>query len=445
MYVVEAQNQEAEEAIGAALSLLDSHEEGRSHVVPYYVQAQIRMLHRDNASAIEWGRRAIRLAEQFGDAPTLINATNAVGCARIFSGDEEGGRADLERSRQMALDAGLELLVSNAYTNLGSCFGEMFRFELAENYLIEGIAYASARDLDHLSGYMQSWLALTRMYQGRWDEASVEVNAVMRLVSASIVSRIMSLVALGRLRARRGDPEVFAVLDEALALAEPTGTLQRIAPVRAARAEAAWMAGDRKRTVTEASAAYDMALKHGHPWFVGELGYWLWKGGALHEPDPIAAAPWAMQMRGDLAGAAEKWLARGCQFEAARALVDAEDEGHLRQALAIFERLRSVWGVTTATRRLRELGFGRIPRGPRSSTRAHPAGLTRREQEILQLIADGESNGEIAGRLFVSPKTVEHHVSSILTKLGVSRRSDAVDAERLLIADDKVKGDATQI
>jgi len=283
------------------------------------------------------------------------------------------------------------------------------------------------------------------MYQGRWDEAAVEANVVLRLVAATSVSRIMAQVALGRLRARRGDPEVFAVLDEARALADPTGTLQRIAPVRAARAEAAWIAGDGERTVKEASAAYDMALKHHHPWFVGELGYWLWKGGALREPDPIAAAPWAMHMHGDPAGAAEEWLARGCQFEAARALVDADDEGQLRRALAIFESLGSPWGVATATRRLRERGYGSIPRGPRSSTRAHPAGLTRREQEILQLIADGESNGEIAGRLFVSPKTVEHHVSSILTKLGVSRRSDAAEAERLLSADDKVKGDGSRI
>jgi DNA-binding NarL/FixJ family response regulator len=108
-----------------------------------------------------------------------------------------------------------------------------------------------------------------------------------------------------------------------------------------------------------------------------------------------------------------------------------------------FETLGATWGAAMVTRRLREFGFNRYLRGPRSTTRAHPAGLTQREQEILQLIAEGDSNGEIATKLYVSRKTVEHHVSSILTKLGVSRRSHAVSAERRLIERQQFKGDAS--
>jgi DNA-binding NarL/FixJ family response regulator len=92
-----------------------------------------------------------------------------------------------------------------------------------------------------------------------------------------------------------------------------------------------------------------------------------------------------------------------------------------------------------AARRLRELGFGRVTRGPRASTHAHPAGLTNREWEILELIAAGRSNGEIADRLFISLKTVEHHVSAILAKLGVARRSDAATAYRAA-ATEKTQG-----
>ena len=66
MLVSDGRNKETEEAIEAALALLDLDREGPGHVIPYYVYAQIRMLNRDNELAIEWGRRAIRLAERFG-------------------------------------------------------------------------------------------------------------------------------------------------------------------------------------------------------------------------------------------------------------------------------------------------------------------------------------------------------------------------------------------
>jgi DNA-binding NarL/FixJ family response regulator len=72
-----------------------------------------------------------------------------------------------------------------------------------------------------------------------------------------------------------------------------------------------------------------------------------------------------------------------------------------------------------------------VPRGRRNSTLAHPAGLTVRETEVLSLLAAGLSNPQIGERLFVSHKTVEHHVSSILGKLNVSSRDAAVMHARL--------------
>ena len=66
-----------------------------------------------------------------------------------------------------------------------------------------------------------------------------------------------------------------------------------------------------------------------------------------------------------------------------------------------------------------------MPRGPRQQTRKHPAGLTPRQVEVLELVAAGLTNAEIAERLFVSPKTVDHHVSALLTKLEVATRQEA--------------------
>ena len=67
-------------------------------------------------------------------------------------------------------------------------------------------------------------------------------------------------------------------------------------------------------------------------------------------------------------------------------------------------------------------------RGPRESTRANPAGLTQREAEVLALLAEGLRNAEIAERLFLTPKTVSHHLSAIYAKLGVSSRTEAARA-----------------
>jgi DNA-binding NarL/FixJ family response regulator len=88
--------------------------------------------------------------------------------------------------------------------------------------------------------------------------------------------------------------------------------------------------------------------------------------------------------------------------------------------------------ATLVARRLRAAGVRNIPQGPRPATRAHPAGLTSREVEIVALLAGGLRNPEIANRLFLSAKTVDHHVSSILAKLGVRNRAEVVrEAARL--------------
>src|SRR3954452_15803850 len=79
-----------------------------------------------------------------------------------------------------------------------------------------------------------------------------------------------------------------------------------------------------------------------------------------------------------------------------------------------------------------EEGAHAIPRGPHPRTRANPANLTTRELEILPLLAAGLRNAEIATQLFLSPKTVDHHVSHILAKLGVHARGDVAPAARRL-------------
>ena len=95
---------------------------------------------------------------------------------------------------------------------------------------------------------------------------------------------------------------------------------------------------------------------------------------------------------------------------------------------ATFDRLAARPAAVLTTRRLWGVGVRAIPRRPRPSTRANPAGPTRREAEVLTLLTEGPRNAEIAGRLYLTPTTVGHHVSAVLVKLGVATRAGAARA-----------------
>jgi DNA-binding CsgD family transcriptional regulator len=135
-----------------------------------------------------------------------------------------------------------------------------------------------------------------------------------------------------------------------------------------------------------------------------------------------------LQIAGEWREAARRWQELGCPYEAAWALADGGDEASLRCAHAEFVRLGAAPAAGIVAGRLRDLGASGIPRGPRPATRANPAQLTAREMEILTLLAEDLSNAEIAARLYVSPRTVGHHVTAILAKLQVRTRGDAVQA-----------------
>lgn len=429
MLVYAGRNAESEVASRRAIEVLGELSPGPELAAAYQMQAHLRMLNRDNEDAIRIGQQAIDLAEQTGAMDTLIYAYNSVGTAMLLLGDDQG-RDYLERSIALAQEEGLDDYAAAAYGNLGSAYGELYRFLEADLYLSEGIAFCAERDLDFDRYYMMSWESLSQLHQGRWDEATVVAADVLRHPQVSAISQIMTLTALGRVRARRGDPDVWEVLDQALELAEQTGTLQRLAPVRAARAEAAWLAGNAEQTKAESLAVYDLALAHRHVWHAGELAYWQWRAGDDVTPAPFAAEPYRLQLRGAWQAAAMAWEELHCPYEAARARADGDDEAALKQALVEFESLGAAPAAAMVVERLRELGAQGIPRGPRPATRENPAGLTPREMEIVELLVLGLRDAEIAERLYISPKTVGHHVSHVLAKLDARSRVEAAEKAR---------------
>ncbi|MFC4640182.1 ATP-binding protein [Deinococcus hohokamensis] len=418
-------NAEAEEASLRSLAALGERPPEAGLAFAYGCQAHLRMLNRDNHQAVHWGQQAVDLAQQHHDRSTLVLALNTVGTAMLLDQNEEG-RAFLERSLALARDAQLDDHVALAYRMLSSVAGELYQFARADQYFEEGLRYCAEHDIDGHRFYMLAWQALSHLYQGRWTQATEVALSVAGRPGTAATSRIMALVALGRVRTRRGDPEVWDVLDEALAMARQTGTLQRLAPVRAARAEAAWLAGDLHRVQEEAQAVYGLACDHQHPWFVGELAYWQWKAGHAPSTAPEMAPPFALQIAGRWDAAALEWERLNCPYEAARAYAESAHELALKHALRTFEGLGARPAATQMRQQLRELGVKGVPRGPRSSTRANPANVTPREIQVLHLVRQGLRDAEIARELGLSTKTAGHHVSSLLSKLSVRNRTEAV-------------------
>jgi DNA-binding CsgD family transcriptional regulator len=178
--------------------------------------------------------------------------------------------------------------------------------------------------------------------------------------------------------------------------------------------------------------AYEQALDTDSEWAQGEIGFWMWKVGAIDGPAEDAARPFSLQMSGDWRSAAAAWREIGCPYEVALALADGDEEAML-EAVAAFETLGAKPAADMARSRLRDMGVGKIPRGPTSETRENPMNLTARQLDVLRLMTRGLTNSEIAEALFISKKTVEHHVSAVFTKLGVADRSKAIERASELV------------
>jgi DNA-binding CsgD family transcriptional regulator/tetratricopeptide (TPR) repeat protein len=417
---------EAERYCVDAIRVLESLPPSPTLAKAYTDQADLDMESHKNDSAIEFAHRAIALAEPWHDKLILSDAFNVLGAARLIMGDDSGW-ADLERGLQLALAGGYQEQVASAYNDLAAMAVSRRRYDEAARYLSAGLAYCEQRDLDFLRPYMLAYRARMNFEQGHWLAASEDADAVLLHPRATPVTQIPALRTLGHLRIRRGDPDASSPLEQARALAGPEPELQRFGTLAAIAAEAAWLAGDRDGVVQAATLAYERVSRQPDPRMKGDLAAWLSRANALEGTPTGIAEPYAMEISGNWQAAAHAWQSLGCPYEHAIVLGWYGDERDQRAALAIFEQLGAAPAAEALRRELRSRGIRGVPRGQRSSTQEHPLGLTRREAQILRLMRDGLRNAAIAKRLFLSTRTVDHHVSAILGKLGATSRTQAIE------------------
>jgi DNA-binding CsgD family transcriptional regulator/tetratricopeptide (TPR) repeat protein len=424
-------NTEAERFAIQAVAVLETLPPGRELAMAYANLSNLYMVQGNTSQTLVWGEHAIALAEQLRDAEPVCSALNSIGTAELEENDEQGW-SKLERSLRIALEHGYEDHVARAYANLSANALRRRKYADAVGYIEHGMAYCAEHDLDAWKLNLWAHQARVRLDQGDWAGATDDATAILSfpVPREGDMERGPALLVLGQVRARRGDPGVDAMLDEAHDLplsigAMRTGVMDSYVAVAAARAEWRWLQGNREGSVAEAEAGYQMALEVNGPWYCGEVAIWLWRAGALRNAPAKTLPPYSLEIAGDWHAAAAAWEELGCPYEQAMALLEG-DELAQRTALMMFERLGARPGAEIARKRLRASGARGLPRGPRPATQANPAGLTSRQLEILLLLTEGLHTSEIAVRLSTTSKTIEHHVSNILTKLDVHSRAEAV-------------------
>jgi ATP/maltotriose-dependent transcriptional regulator MalT len=408
-----------------AVSTLESLPAGPELARAYSNCAQLDMESHELESAIAWAQRAIALAEPSAEHEILCDALGALGVTRLIAGNPAGW-ADLERGLSIALKRDLQEQVSSIYTDLAAMAVSCRQYDKASSYLSAGLAYCEKHDMDAFRLYMLAYRARKNLEQGDWQAASDDAEAVLRHPLATPITRIPALRTLGQIRIRRGDPQGDAALEEAWALGGAEQELQRIGTLAAIRAEAAWLAGDCEGVLRAVEPAYEMVCQRRDPRMKGELAAWLRRAGALEGQPTEIADPYAQEISGDWRAAAFNWKRLGCPYEYACLLAWHGAETEQREALVVLERLGAAPAAQALRKRMRAEGVRAVPRGSRVSTRSNRLGLTRREAEILTLVSQGMRNSAIAKRLFVSTRTVDRHVSAILSKLGVQSRGEAV-------------------
>lgn len=421
----------ADEYAEQALESLESANESSEYAMACSNRAQLCMLSGDVANAADWAEKAIGIAEARGDTSTLAHALNNLGAA-LGNPATQDGMPHLLRSLEISLDNNLHEHVARAYTNITSNLISNKTYSEAERYLDAGIEYAADRDLDSWLYYMQGWRARLRLETGDWAGAADDAHAVGRGYRGAALIASPAMTALARLRVRRGDPESETTIEQAFAAIADTGELQRFAPLVATRAERAWLLGEELADPGALLATRDWAARLGQPWYTGELSWWARQLGLADDPGGALPRPYVLLLReADWAGAAKAWEEIGCPYEAALALGEG-DEAARKKALATFTELGAEPAAARLRRELRAQGVKDLPKAARKSTKRNPAGLTNRQLAVLEALTDGLSDAEIATRLFISPRTANHHVSAILGKLGVQSRTEAAAAARKL-------------
>lgn len=426
---------QATERGSQAAAVLAGHPSTPELALAYANLAHLAMLADDAAEALRWSEPAMAIARQLGRDDILATVLNNLGTAIQYR-EFDRGLALLDQSIALGRRSGSEEHVARAYTNKGWSLMQARHLEQAVAVQDEGIEYCRERDLETWADYMRGGQALTLLDLGRWDEAGRLARSVVVDRGNTYLMRNPAVRALALLRIRRGDEDPEPLVSELRAHMGKGREPPRFVGMALIVAERAWTndglaqdAPGNRDALALLDAAAGLMRSDGSPWDRGALWFWQTRLGASVPAPSGLTGCYALLAAGDIAGAASACRAQAMPFDEAMMLIGGDAE-QAATGLAILDRLGARATATRARAELGARGLRRGTRGPRVSTRANDFGLTRRELEVLTAIDKGWTNKEIGERLFVSAKTVDHHVSAILGKVDARTRGEAAAVAR---------------
>ena len=424
--------QEAEKYGRQAIEILGSQPASKAKAMAYSNMSQLKMLSDETAECIEWGNKAIDMAKEIKDDEILSHAMNNVGTILWKNKSSiEKGKEMLFESLDIALRNSFHEHAARSYSNIGSIYLLFKEYELAKQVLEEGINYCEERNLDASKNY--KLYAKARMFfeTGDWQQASLIIENLLLNPSQLGSVKTTALALLAIIKIRKGEEDALVYLNQAKLLAMKTKEHGRIIPIVTAELEYEWLTGKQRITEDELKLSIELVQRVDNNILNNEFAFWLQKVRKKEIDLPQLYQPYKLLKEGKIRSAAVFWETIGCPYEKAFALF-AGNEDDMKNALLIFQQIGAEAVYEKIKMEMRAAGIKKIPRGLRESTKNNPAQLTNRELDVLQLLQKGIQNKEIAGALFISPKTADHHISNILFKLDVKSRSKAVaEAVRL--------------
>jgi DNA-binding CsgD family transcriptional regulator/tetratricopeptide (TPR) repeat protein len=412
-----------------AVELLAPLGPSRTLALAYSTMAAQDTLRGRIADAVPWIEQAVELARLTGSADVESHALGYRGVGRCLTGDE-AGLADLRTSVEIAQRIGHADYLTVAAQNTAVVLMRSGRVLEAEPYLDLAERTAVAHRLESAQFRIAAQQCYVASWRGQWDAAEARLRELVDADVDAGANAVNPLAFLGRILARRGDPAAGLLIERAEKLAAASGEEQKLAVAVAATVEWRWLADDADGVRAAAERFRSTADVARHRLLHAEVLRHLRRLGEPVTPFDGCFAPYAAGIRGDWATAAALWLEAGNPYERAWELCAAPDIRVVGQGLAILDRLGAAAAAAVIRRRLRAAGVRNVPRGPRAATRANLAGLTDRQLEIVALLREGCTNGEIAQRLYLSQRTVDNHVSALLRRLGVRSRRQVADALR---------------
>jgi DNA-binding CsgD family transcriptional regulator len=369
----------------------------------------------------EYAARAMELGAEIGEPGVVMSARCLAALLSVMQGGP--GWDDIETTWRAAL-TGKESaehvgIVGGAISWTAALHHDSDR---AQRYNDELLRFCDPDDLGYYEVMPVVTAALVALQRGDWAGAITSAKEAFTRRGLTDVNSTMPRIAMALVRARRGDKQTGPSLDPPADDAGP-GDFFFFSPAWAARAEIAWLAGDDEGAVAEAKRALAISGPRADPWLTGRLQRWLHLSGVAMPPIPHPPTPYQMEANGDWRAAAAEWDRLGCPYDAALARLGGDLDA-VQSAAATFRRLGARAAARRAQQRLGELR-GPTVRGRASHSKIDPHGLTRRQREVADLLAAGNSDAAIAAALHLSPKTVGHHVEAILAKLGVGNRVQA--------------------